>query len=354
MASPDYPNPTMTYTAAQIAQQLNGEVIGDGQVVLTGFTSADRAKPGDLTFAEKDTYFAAAEASAAAAILVAGPFTSTTKVIIRVPNARIAAAKVLPLFYPDEVIAPGIHPSAVISPTAQVDATAFIGPGCVLAAGVKIGAGSVLHGGNHLGRDCQVGADTRLFPNVVLYPRTQVGHRVAIHAGTVIGSDGYGYVFDQGRHRKMLQVGQVIIEDDVEIGANTAIDRGALGPTIIGAGTKIDNLVHVAHNVVMGKHCLVMGQVGFAGSTKLGDYCVIASQSGIAGHLTLGPQATVGAKSGVMRDVGPKETVLGMPALPDKQTKRQWIAVQRLPEMMLQIRELEKQVAELKAALPTG
>lgn len=341
----------MTYTAAQIAQQLNGAVIGDGTVPLTGFASADSAGPGDLTFAEKDTYFAAADASAASAILATGEFTSATKVVIRVPNARIAAARALPLFYPPEILTPGIHPDATVDPTAQIDATAHIGPGCVVAANVKIGARTALAGGNHVGHDCSLGDDTRLFPNVVLYPRTQVGHRVAIHAGTVIGSDGYGYVFDEGRHRKVLQVGHVIIGDDVEIGANTAIDRGALGPTVIGAGTKIDNLVHVAHNVVMGKHCLIMGQVGFAGSTKLGDYCVIASQSGIAGHLTLGPQATVGAKSGVMRDVGPKETVLGVPALPDKQTKRQWIAVQRLPEMMLQIRALEKQVAELKAGL---
>jgi UDP-3-O-[3-hydroxymyristoyl] glucosamine N-acyltransferase len=342
----------MTYTAAQIAQQLDGTVIGDGTVPLTGFASADRAAPGDLTFAEKDTYFAAAEASAASAILVAGEFTSATKVVIRVANARIAAARILPVFFPVEALAPGIHPGATVDPTAQIDATAHIGPGCVVGANVKIGARTALTGGNHVGRDCSLGDDTRLFPNVVLYSRTQVGHRVAIHAGTVIGSDGYGYVFDQGRHRKVLQVGHVVIEDDVEIGANAAIDRGALGPTVIGAGTKIDNLVHVAHNVVIGKHCLVMGQVGFAGSTKLLDYCVIASQSGIAGHLTLGPQATVGAKSGVMRDVGPKETVLGIPAQPDKQTKRQWIGVQRLPEMILQIRALEKQVAELKAALP--
>jgi UDP-3-O-[3-hydroxymyristoyl] glucosamine N-acyltransferase len=342
----------MTFTAAQLAAQLKGEVIGDGAVLLTGFTSAELARPGDLTFAEKDTYFAAAEASAAAAVLVAGPFTSATKVLIRVPNARIAAAQVLPLFFPPEPVAPGIHAGASVAPTAQVDSTACIGPGCVLEAGVRIGARTVLMGGNHLGRDCVVGDDVRLFPHVVLYARTQVGHRVAIHAGTVIGSDGYGYVFDQGRHRKMLQVGHVVIGDDVEIGANAAIDRGALGPTVIGAGTKIDNLVHVAHNVVMGKHCLIMGQVGFAGSTHLGDYCVIASQSGIAGHLKLGPQATVGAKSGVMRDVAPKETVLGMPALPDKQTKRQWIAVQKLPELMLRMRELEKQVAALQASAP--
>ena len=329
----------MTFTAAQLAEQLNGQVIGDGTVEITGFTSADRARPGDLTFAEKDSFFAAAEASAASAILVAGPYTSATKVLIWVPNARIAAAKVLPLFYPPVPTAAGIHATATISPSAQVDPTAHIGPGCVLAAGVKVGARTVLVGGNHIGGDCQLGDDV-----------TQVGHRVAIHAGTVIGSDGYGYVFDQGRHRKMLQAGNVIIEDDVEIGANTAIDRAALGSTVIGAGTKIDNLVHVAHNVVMGKHCLIMGQVGFAGSTELGDYCVIASQSGIAGHLKLGAQSIVAAKSGVMRDVAPKETVLGIPAMPDKQAKRQWIAVQKLPELMLRLRALEKQVAELQAA----
>jgi len=147
----------------------------------------------------------------------------------------------------------------------------------------------------------------------------------------------------------VLQVGNVIIHDDVEIGANTAIDRGALGSTVIGQGTKIDNLVHIAHNVVIGRNCLVMGQVGFAGSTKLGDYCVIASQSGIAGHLKLGHQATVGAKSGVMRDVPDKGTVLGVPAMPDKQAKRQFIAIQQLPDLIRRMRELEKQVAELTA-----
>lgn len=339
----------ITYTAAEIAAHVRGTVIGDGSVALTGFASADRARAGDLTFAEKDTYFAAAEASAAAAILVAGEFTSATKVLIRVANARIAAAKILPLFFPVVAPAAGVHATATIAASAKIDPTAHIGPHCVVGENVTLGARTVLTGGNHVGADCTLGDDTTLHPNVVLYPSTQVGARVAIHAGTVIGSDGYGYVFDQGRHVKVLQVGNVIIHDDVEIGANTAIDRGALGPTVIGAGTKIDNLVHVAHNVVMGKHCLVLGQVGFAGSTELKDYCVIASQSGIAGHLTLGPQATVGAKSGVMRDVGPKETVLGMPAMPDKQTKRQWIGVQRLPEMMLKLRELEQQVAALQA-----
>ncbi len=339
----------MPFTASQIAEQLHGEVLGDGSVELTGLASADGAKPGDLTFAEKETYFAAAEESQATAILVPGGFASSKKVLIRVPNPRVAVARLLPVFFPPDQHAPGVHASATITPSAQIDPTAHIGPNCVIGPRVRVGARSVLMGGNHLGRDCQIGDDTCLFPNVVIYARCQVGHRVSIHAGTVIGSDGYGYVFDEGRHRKVLQVGNVIIHDDVEIGANSAIDRGALGSTVIGQGAKIDNLVHIAHNVSIGRHCLVMGQVGFAGSTRLGDYCVIASQSGIAGHLKLGHQVTVGAKSGVMRDIPDKGTVLGIPAAPDKQAKRQMIAVQQLPELIRRTRELEKQVAELKA-----
>lgn len=339
----------MSYTAAQLAEQLKGELIGSGTVELTGLASADSAQPGDLTFAEKETYFAAADQSQASAILVSGEFTSATKTLIRVPNARIAVAKLLPFFFPPDKQPPGVHPSATIAATAQIDPTAHIGPNCVIGERVKIGARSVLMGGNHVGRDSQIGEEVTLFPNVVIYPKCRIGNRVSIHAGTVIGSDGYGYVFDEGRHRKMLQVGNLIIHDDVEIGANAAIDRGALGATTIGQGTKIDNLVHIAHNVTIGRHCLIMGQVGFAGSTQLGDYCVIASQSGIAGHLKLGQQATVGAKSGVMRDIPDKGTVLGIPALPDKQTKRQLIALQQLPELIRRTRELEREVAALKA-----
>ena len=339
----------MTFTASEIGERVGGEVIGDGSVLLSGFASADRARAGDLIFAEKDSYFPAAEASGASAILVSGPFTSAGKVLIRVADARVAAAKVLALFFPLDSAVPGIHGSACVASSAQIDATAHVGPGCVVEEGVTIGARSQLRGGNHVGRGSHIGDDVCLFPNVVLYPRTQIGHRVAIHAGTVIGSDGYGYVFEQGRHLKMPQVGNVVIHDDVEIGANSAIDRAALGSTVIGQGTKIDNLVHVAHNVVMGRHCLVMGQVGFAGSTQLGDYCVIASQSGIAGHLKLGREVTVGGKSGVMRDVPDGETVLGLPAVPDKQAKRQWVAIQKLPDMMLRLRQVEKQLAEQAA-----
>jgi len=339
----------MRITAAQIATQLCGEVLGDASIQLSGFASVDSAKAGDLTFAEKETHFAAAEQGAAAAILVSGPFVSTKKVVIRVPNTRVAVARLLPIFFPSDPVEAGVDPGAIVHPSAQIDSTAYVGPHCVVGPRVRLGARSVLMGGNHLGRDCQIGEDVCLYPNVVVYAKSQIGHRVTIHAGSVIGSDGYGYVLDEGRHRKMPQVGNIVIGDDVEIGANAAIDRGALGSTIIGQGTKIDNLVHVAHNVVIGRHCLIMGQVGFAGSTQLGDYCVIASQSGISGHLKLGNQATVGAKSGVMRDIPDRGTVLGIPAMPDKQAKRQWIGVQQLPEMIRRLRELEKQVEELSA-----
>jgi UDP-3-O-[3-hydroxymyristoyl] glucosamine N-acyltransferase len=340
----------MPLTAAQVAQQLQGEVVGDGSIQLSGLAPAEHARAGELTFAENESYFAAAEKSQAAAILVAGPFVSASKVLIRVRNARVALARVLPLFFPPEEHPRGIHPSAVIAESAKVDPTAHIGPSCFLGARVRLGARSVLMGGNDLRADCQLGDDVCLFPNVVLYRQTQVGHRVVIHAGTVIGSDGFGYVLDEGRHRKVLQLGNVIIHDDVEIGANTAIDRGTLGPTVIGEGTKIDNLVHVAHNVIMGRHCLIMGQVGFAGSTRLGDYVVVASQSGIADHLKLGNQVVVGAKSGVMRDIPDGGRMLGTPAAPDRQAKRQIIAMQQLPELIHRMRDLEKEVQALKAA----
>jgi len=342
----------ISFTVSEIAESVRGEVFGDGSTRLTGLGSAANARPGDLTFADKQDYFLAAENSAASAILVSGDFTSATKPLIRVRDARIAVARLLPVFHPPERPPEGIDPSARIAVSAAVDPTAHIGPGCVIGDGVQIGPRTALMGGNHIGKRCRIGEEVVLYPNVVVYADTIIGNRVAIHAGTTIGSDGYGYVFDEGRHRKVLQVGNVVIHDDVEIGANSAIDRGALGSTVIGAGTKIDNLVHVAHNVMIGSNCLIMGQVGFAGSTQLGDYAVIASQSGIAGHLKLGRQSTVGAKSGVMRDVPDGGTVLGIPAAPDKQAKRQWVAVQQLPEMLRRLRELEKQVEQFKAQVP--
>lgn len=335
----------MPFTASHIAQSIGGTVMGDGSIALAGFAPASSARAGDLTFAETEEFFAQAEKSAASAILVDGDFASATKTLIRVPKARIGFARALALFFPDPAYPPGIHPTAVIDPTAQIDPAAHVGPLCVVEAHAKIAARAVLRGQNHIGPRCVIGEDCLLFPHVTLYSGTQLGQRVRLHAGAVIGSDGFGYVLDQGAHRKVPQVGNVVIQDDVEIGANVTIDRGALGPTVIGKGTKIDNLVQVAHNVRVGEHCLLVSQVGIAGSTKLGDYVTLAGQVGLAGHLKLGSRVTVAAQSGVMHDIPDGQTWLGAPAQPDRQTKRQMLAIQRLPELLRRVSELERLLA---------
>ena len=342
----------MPFTAAEIAKHLNGEVTGDGSIKLTGFAPADAAKTGDLTFAENDEYLAKAEQSAASAVLVSREAKSKNKVLIRVVNPRAAFAKVLPLFFPEPKPAAGIHPSAVVDPSAQIDSSAHIGPLCIVDERVKIGPQCVLQGLVSIGADCSLGENVQVMPNVTLYARTQVGHRVRIHAGSVIGADGFGYVFEQGQHLKVPQVGHVIIHDDVEIGANVAIDRGALGPTVIGRGTKIDNLVQIAHNVVVGEHCILCGQVGVSGSTKLGNYVTLAGQVGLAGHLKLGNQVTVGAKAGVMNDIPDGEMWLGTPAMHNRQMKRIFIGWQRLPELLQRVAELERQLKAIQDNAP--
>ncbi len=321
----------MFFTAADIARQIQGEVLGDGSVPLTGVAPADHAQRGELTYAENEDYFARAEQSAASAILADRNFSSAQKVVIRVPNARAAFARVVTLFFPPPQYAPGIHPSAVVASSAQVDPGAHVGPLC----------------------DCQLGEDAHLFPNVTLYPRTQIGQRVAIHSGTVIGSDGFGYVFDQGVRRKVPQVGNVVIHDDVEIGANVTIDRGALGSTVVGQGTKIDNLVQIGHNVVIGEHCIIIAQVGIAGSTRVGSYATLAGQVGIAGHLKVGNQVTVSAQAGVMNDIPDGEKWLGSPAQPDRQMKRIWVAMHRLPELLKRVSGIEKKLDKEPRKKPT-
>jgi UDP-3-O-[3-hydroxymyristoyl] glucosamine N-acyltransferase len=334
----------MHYTVAEIAKLLGAEILGDASLVLKRFAPADRAQSGDLTFAENENYLARAEQSAASAIIIDGPAASSSKTLIRVPNARVAFAKVLPLFFPEPGFAAGIHPTAIVPASAWVDATAHIGPYCILGEKVRIGARSVLQGLNSVGADSLIGEDVNLFPNVTLYPRTEVGNRVRIHSGTVVGSDGFGYVLDNGVHRKVSQIGNVIICDDVELGANVTVDRGALGPTIIGKGTKIDNLVQIAHNVTVGEHCIIVSQVGVSGSTKLGNYVILGGQVGLAGHLKIGNRVSVAAQSGVMNNIPDGEKWIWTPAQPDRQAKRQMIALQQLPELIRRVKQLEKQL----------
>ena len=338
-----------SYTAQEIAEHVKGSVIGDPSAQLTGFAMADLAQAGDLTFAENSQYFALAIKSAATAILVDGDFETSEKVLIRVPKTRVALTKVLPLFFPEPVFEPGIHPTAVVHSSAVIDSTAHIGPLCQLGPNVRIGAHAVLEGGDFVAADSSLGDGARLFPNVTLCARTQIGHHVRIHSGCVIGSDGFGYVFNEGSHHKVPQVGNVVIHDDVEIGANVTVDRGALGSTVIGKGTKIDNLVQIGHNVCLGENCIVVSQVGIAGSTRLGHYVTLAGQVGLAGHLKIGNQVTIAAQSGVMHNIGDGEKWFGSPAQPDRKMKRQLLAAQRLPELLRRVTQLEKEIGELRA-----
>lgn len=336
-----------SFTAAEVAECVGGVALGDASVKLTGFAPASTARAGDLTFAENEIFFARAEQSAASAILVdgCGEGKSSGKTLIKVPQARVGYAKALALFFPEASLPAGIHPSAVVAATAQIDPSAHIGPHCVVGERVRIGSRAALHGLVHIGADVTIGAETQIFPNATIYQGVQIGERVRVHAGTVIGSDGFGYILDNGAHRKIPQIGAVIIHDDVEIGSCVTIDRGALGATEIGKGAKIDNLVQIAHNVVVGEHCIVIAQAGIAGSSKVGDYAIIAGQAGIAGHLKIGANATVTAQSGVMHDIPDGDKWFGTPAQPDRQMKRQLLALQKLPDLLRRVADLEKRLA---------
>ena len=335
----------MSFTANEIAERVGGDVVGDGSIELGGFAQANAAMPGDLTFAENIQFFGLAEQSQASAILAPGKFTSEIKTVIRVEDARIAFARVLPLFFPEKQFAPGIHPSAVIAESAHVADTATIGPNCIIGESAAIGEQTVLEANCTLGDHSTLGQAARLFPNVSVYSKCKLGDRVRIHAGSVIGSDGYGYVFDQDHHRKIPQVGSVVIENDVEIGANCTIDRGALGDTVIGEGTKIDNLVQIGHNVVIGKHCIIVAQNGIGGSTQIGEYSTLGGQVGVIGHITIGPKVMIAAKSTVLNNLEGGKQYMGFPAVPNFQAKRELIATQQLPELIKRVRELEKQLA---------
>jgi UDP-3-O-[3-hydroxymyristoyl] glucosamine N-acyltransferase len=336
----------MNYTASEIAERIEGEVVGDGNVELAGFAKADAAKPGDLTFAENEKFFRLAEQSQASAILATGEFTSNVKTVIRVKDARVAFARVLPLLFPEKQFDAGIHPSAVIAESAQVAESAHIGPNCVIGENAIIGDQTVLEANCIVGDDSALGQAVRLFPNVSVYSQCRIGDRVRIHSGSVVGSDGYGYVFDEDHHRKIPQLGGVVIGDDVEIGANVTIDRGALGNTEIGAGTKIDNLVQIGHNVVTGKHCLIVAQTGIGGSTQVGEFSTLAGQVGVIGHIKIGPKAIIASKSAVMSSLEGGKQYMGIPAIPDIQAKRQIVAVRQLPELLKRVRELEQLLAE--------
>jgi UDP-3-O-[3-hydroxymyristoyl] glucosamine N-acyltransferase len=336
----------MPFTTQEISKLIGGQVLGDPSAVLKNFATIENARSGDLTFAENEEFFSRAEQSEATAVIADNRFSSRKKIIIQVPNARIAFAKALTLFFPEKQVRAGVHPTAVVAATAKIDPSASVGPYCVIGDRVVIGARTLLQCANFVGEDSKLGQDVNLFPNVTIYSGGQIGNRVRIHANSVIGSDGFGYVPDGPIQRKVPQIGNVVIGDDVEIGAGVTIDRGALGSTVIGKGTKIDNLVQIAHNVQIGENCLLISQVGIAGSSKIGNDTILAGQVGIAGHLNIGNKVIVGAQSGVMTDIPDGQTWLWTPAHPDRDAKRQMLALQRLPDLLRRVAELEKKLEE--------
>lgn len=337
----------MEITLEQLAALTQGTILGgDPQAKLTGFGGLRESGPGDLSFFANERYFNDLRRTKAAAVLVGPEFSEEIPgvALVSCANASAAFAEVVKRFTPPpRAFRPGIHPSAVIHPDAILAPDQVcIGPCAVIEAGAEIGDGTEIGPGSIVGENVKIGRDCVLHGRVTIYRHCVLGDRVRIHAGAVIGADGFGYEFVNGRHGKIDQVGIVQIDDDVEIGANTTVDRARFGRTRIGEGTKIDNLVMIAHNCVIGRHVIIVAQAGIAGSTRIGDYSVIAAQVGIAGHLDLGPQVTLTAKTGVTRDLPEKGTYMGTPAQLMKTCQLQQVLVRKLPELFDRVKRLEK------------
>ena len=337
---------------AELAPLIGGELIGDGSVDIRGVAPvdpADRIQPGEITLADNEQYFATACASKASAVVVSFDVASSAKPLIRVKKTTLALAKLLAIFHPVKRLAPGVHPTACVGRDVTLGDRVHIGANAVVKDGASIGDRSVVDAGAVVGERVMIGADSVVHSNATLYRDIRIGDRVIVHSGTVIGSDGFGYAQDGWARVKIPQVGTVVVEDDVEIGANVAIDRSTLGATVIKRGTKIDNLVQIAHNVVIGENTVVCGLVGISGSVTIGDNVTLAGQVGLADHVAIGSNATIGAQSGVTKDLPGDQYYLGSPAVPIGQASRQYAVIANLPELSKRVRELEKQIEELKA-----
>ena len=340
----------------ELAEALGAELVGAaGQEEVVGVSGLDNAAPGHVAYAETERLLREAEQGPALALIAPPGLAESTKPLLRVANVRLAYARALELLGPEERrLPPGVHPTAQLAGDAEIGEGAALGPYAVVGEGARLGRGAQIHPHVVLGRNVAIGAESTIHPNVTLYDEVQVGARVTIHAGSVIGSQGFGYAQDGERHVRVPHIGTVVIEDDVEIGANVTIDRGTTGATVIGQGTKIDNLVQIGHNVKIGRNCILAGQVGISGSVTLGDGVMLAGQAGIADHVTLGDGARGAARAGVMSDVPPGAVVMGAPARPRGEQLRIDAAAGRLPELLREVRELKQRVSELEKRLRGG
>lgn len=339
-------------TLAQIAKLIDGEVIGDSQILITGISGIKEAQKGDITFVANPKYMPLINTTRASAIITSLTIKNVDKPLIRTENPSLAFAKLVSYFAPDEsVIEPGIHPTAIIGEEVKLGENVCIQPYVIISNGVSIGDNTILHAGVYIGYNSKIGSNCLIYPHVTIRERVTIGNKVIIHSGTVIGSDGFGYATVKGVHYKIPQIGTVYIEDDVEIGANVTIDRARFGKTHIKRGTKIDNLVQIAHNVEIGENSIVVAQSGISGSTVIGKGVILAGQSGVVGHINIGDNAIVAAQAGVTKSVPAGEVVSGYPAKPHKIAKRINACVQKLPNLYKCVKELQKKIKELEEEL---
>lgn len=337
-------------TLAGIADLVDGEARGRVDSPLTGVAPVDLAQSDQLGFLAAKGYIDKADGSNAGAFLVHEPLvahlgeSARARAMVVVPDAHAALRRLLEHFHPPRVAVPGVHPSASVDPTATLGVDCSVGPHAVIEAHASLGDRAVVGAHVFVGQGVTVGSESVLHPQAVLYEGAELGDRVIVHAGARIGVDGFGYVFDGQGHQKVPQVGRCVIEDDVEIGANSCIDRGSIGETRIGAGTKIDNLVHVAHNVTVGPGSLLVAQVGIAGSSRVGTGVMLGGQVGVSGHLSIGDGARLGAQAGVIGDVPAGETYWGTPARPRRETLKRLAAMGRVDDLVRRVKALEAQM----------
>jgi UDP-3-O-[3-hydroxymyristoyl] glucosamine N-acyltransferase len=353
-------------TVRELAGQVSGEAIGDADRVISGVGSLRSANPNDLVFIDSPKHAEDLRSSrAGAAILPDGLEPPPGMPAIRVRQPALAMARALEILVPEDRAFEGVSPQAVLGKNVELAEGVSIGPQVYIGDGVRIGRGTEIHPGTTIGRGTSIGEDCIIYSGVRIYHGTSIGNRVILHGGAVVGADGFGFVQEKLsgpdaspqeplRHRKMRQVGRVVIEDDVEIGANTTIDRAALDATRIGRGTKIDNLVMIGHNCVIGRHCIIVAQAGVSGSTVTGDYVTIAGQAGLAGHLKIGSRAVIGAQAGVTKDVPDGQIVLGSPAIDARQARKSLTLIDSLPDFKKSIAAHERRLAKLEGTSVEG
>lgn len=340
-------------TVSALAQLIQGKVIGDEQLSITGITNIEQPKKGCVTFVQDEKKLKALEQTELACLIVPESISASSKTLIQVANPKAAWAALLNEFFPPRTFQPGISPQASVSSKAKVGEKVTIEPFAVIQDGAVIGDESVIRAGAYVDYDVTIGKKTTLHPRVMVYQGCQVGSRVILHSGTVIGTDGFGYVSSAAGHQKVPQVGIVVIEDDVEIGANTTIDRATIGETRIGRGSKIDNQVQIGHNVQLGPCTIISAQTGISGSTKVGAFVVMGGKVGIGDHCEIGNQVMIGAGAGVPsnKKIPDKQIVFGEPARPYAEARRQIGAQLRAAETLDEVKKLRKELEEIKKKL---